>query len=255
MSDDGIANLFFSLASESRLDVLHALSVDKLRMNELARKIDITPTEASRQIQRLQDEQVIQKQPDGEYTLTSYGRLVLHFLPALEFLFKHKQYFLGHDVWRLPSQFISRLGELSQGTLCTEMAGTADRIENMMCSSNNHVWVITDQVMSVHNNAIMDRISKGVKFRSLIHERLAQSSKVKLFGKNVERRAASSIPALVVITEKEAFIALLTTDGQLTHSGFFGTDPSFTNWVTDFFLYYWEKTKGYAQSRSDINRT
>ncbi len=228
--------------------MLHALNVEKLRMNELARKIDITATEASRQIQRLLEEQVIQKQPDGAYTLTNYGKLVLHFFPALEFIFKHKQYFLTHDIWQLPPQFISRLGELSQGTLCTEMAGTVDRIENMMRSSNDHVWVITDQVMSVHNNAMMERISKGVKFRSLIHERLAQSSNVKLFGKNVERRVVSSIPALVVITEKEAFIALLTMDGQLTHSGFFGTDTSFTNWVTDFFLYYWNRTKqGYTK--------
>jgi len=212
-------------------------------MHEIARKIDITPTEASRQIQRLLDELIIQKQPDGTYTLTSYGKLVLHFFPSFEFIFKYRQYFLVHDVWKLPYQFISRLGELSQGTLCTEVAETVNRIETMMHSSDDYVWVITDQAMTVHSNAMIERISKGVKFRSLIHERLIDSSQVRVFGKNVERRVLSSIPALVVITEKEAFFSLLSLDGKLDPSGFFGGDPLFMKWVNDLFLYHWDQTK------------
>jgi len=122
-----------------------------------------------------------------------------------------------------------------------------------MQSSNDHVWVITDQVMTVHINAMTERILKGVKFRSLIHEKMILSSQVKLSGKNVERRVLSSIPGLVVITEKEALFALLTMDGQLTNSGFFGSDPLFIKWVTDLFLYYWDRTKrGYPQSHADI---
>ena len=91
VSDNGIENLFYSLASESRLDILHALCVDSLRMNEIARKINITPTEASRQIQRLKDELIIQKHPDGRYSFTNYGSLVMHFFPLFEFIFEYKQ--------------------------------------------------------------------------------------------------------------------------------------------------------------------
>ena len=230
---------------------MHALSVEKLKMNEIARKIDITATEASRQIQRLQDELIIQKQPDGAYTLTNYGQLVLHFFPSFDFIFKYRQYFLVHDVWQLPYQFISRLGELSQGTLCTEIAETVNRIENMMRSSEDHVWVITDQVMAVHSNVMTEQISKGVKFKSLIHERLIHSSQVKLFGKNVERRILASIPGLFSITEKEALVSLLAMDGKLSPSGFFGSDPLFMKWANDLFLYYWDQAnRRYPQSNS-----
>lgn len=222
---------------------MRALSMDNLKMNEIARKIDITATEASRQIQRLQDELIIQKQTDGTYTLTNYGKLLLHFFPSLEFIFKHKQYFLSHDIWRLPPQFISRLGELSQGTLCTEMADTVNRIESMMRSSDDHVWVITDQVMAVHSYAMTERISKGVKLWSLVHERLINSSQVQVFGKNVDRRVLSSVPGLFVITEKEALVAMLTMDGKLDYAGFFGGDLSFMKWANDLFLYYWNQTK------------
>jgi predicted transcriptional regulator len=242
LDGNGIKNLFFSLASESRLDILNELSLNELKMNEIARKINITPTEASRQIQRLIDELIIQKNINGAYTITNYGKLVIHFFPSLDFILRYRQYFLKHNVWELPSQFICRLGELSQATLFTEMADTVNKIEEMMQSSNDHVWTITDQIMAVHENTMREKISKGIKLRSIVHERLVQSSQVHAFGKNVERRVMTTVPGLFSITEKEGFFALLTTDGKLSSSGFFGNDPQFMRWVNDVFLFYWERT-------------
>ena len=242
VSDNGIENLFYSLASESRLDILHALCVDSLRMNEIARKINITPTEASRQIQRLKDELIIQKHPDGRYSFTNYGSLVMHFFPLYEFIFEYKQYFMVHDVFRLPNQFITRLGELSKGKLCTEIAETVNGIEHIMQSSEDYVFVITDQVMGVHDKVMEEKLSKGIKFRALIHERLVDPSHVDAVGADVERRVLSSIPGLFTLSEKEAFFAFLSMDGRVDGTGFFGSDPLFLKWAKDFFLYYWEQT-------------
>lgn len=208
-------------------------------MNELARRNDITATEASRQIQRLLDDQIISKQPDGAYTLTNYGKLLLHFFPSLEFISQYRAYFLNHDIWRLPSQFISRIGELNGSTLCEEIAAVIDRIGNMMSSAEEYVWVLTDQAVNAHSSVMVDQVAKGIKFRSLIHERMLNSSQVRVFGKSVERRVMPSIPALVVKTDKEAFFSLLALDGTLQHSGFFGGDKQFMAWVEDFYLYFW----------------
>ena len=73
MAEDGLENLFFNLSSESRLDILDAVGVEGLRMNEIAKKVDITATEASRQIQRLSDDSLIQKHTDGTYELSNFG--------------------------------------------------------------------------------------------------------------------------------------------------------------------------------------
>lgn len=242
MDNKGIENLFFNLSSKSRIDILQSISADNLRMNEIARKNEITATEASRQIQRLLDESIIQKLPDGSYTLSNYGKLLLHFLPGLEFIFKNKQYFSDSDLWKLPYHFINRIGELSSGYLCNEVSETVNKIETMMKESNEFVWVLTDQAMTVHSDVMLERTAKGVKFRSLIHERLIESSQVRVFGKNVERRLLQVIPALVVITEKEGFFSLLDINGKIAPKGFFGTDPVFMKWVTDFYLYYWNQT-------------
>lgn len=240
---EGLDNLFFVLSSESRLDILYAVRDEKLRMNELARKIDITATEASRQIQRMLEESLLQKHPDGTYSLTNYGLLVIHIMPFFHLIYRYKKYFLEYDVWQLPDEFISRLGDLSEGVLYEEIAKTVNRIESMMRSSEDYVYVITDQVMNVHGKAMDEQLLKGVKFRSIVHEKLLESPQVPVFSGDVETRTLPSIPGLLVLTEKEAFFSILTTDGRISHSGFYGTDPSLMNWVKDLFNYYWKISK------------
>ena len=219
---------------------MFALCTDKLRMSEIARKIDITATEASRQIHRLHEESLIQKEPDGAYILNNYGKLVLHFFSSYSFIFQYKQYFLNHDIWRIPPQFISRLGELSHGTFCEEIAEIVDGIESMMQCSEDNVCVITDQVMHVHRIVMDERISKGVKFRALIHKKLINPSEIQVTDKNEERRVLSIIPCLLSITEKQALVSFLSMDGKISNSGFFGNDASFMRWANDFFVYYWD---------------
>ena len=77
MSSEGLDKLFFELASESRLGILHGLKMKNLKMQELARMLDLTDTETCRQLQRLSEARLVQKQPDGTYNLTRYANLIL----------------------------------------------------------------------------------------------------------------------------------------------------------------------------------
>ncbi len=240
VSVDGLENLFFNLSSESRLDILYAVSDERLRMNEIARKVNITATEASRQIQRLSDESLIQKHTDGTYELSNFGHLVLHFMPMFGFFVKHKTYFLDHDVWAIPSEFVSRLGELSEGVLVEELAEIVNRIEGLMGSAEEYVHVITDQVMNVHSRVMDEQTLKGIEFRSIAHVKLVNPQAKKYQG-DVETRFLESIPGLLVVTEKEGFFAFLSEDGKLSHSGFYGSDATLLGWIRDMFDYYWDR--------------
>lgn len=242
VSEDEIENLFYNLSSESRLDILSAISVERLRMNEIAKKVNITVTEASRQIHRLNAESLIEKHNDGTYDLTNFGKLALHFIPMFGLIVKNKRYFLEHNVWALPNTFINRLGELSQGVLIEEMSEMVNRIERMMRSADEYVYVITDQVMNVHSRIMAQQTSKGIKFRSIAHEKLV-NPKAKKYQGDVETKILSSIPGLLVLTEKEGLFAFLSVDGRLSHSGFIGTDEFLKNWIKDLFAYYWKSAK------------
>jgi predicted transcriptional regulator len=112
---------------------------------------------------------------------------------------------------------------------------------------------MTNQGMNVHTRAMAERISKGVKFRSLVPENLIGAGKIQIFGKNVERRVLVSVPGLFAISEKEAFVSLLSNDGKVDGFGFFGNDPTFIQWANDFFLHYWNQTdRRYPKTDSNL---
>ena len=231
---EGIERLFFELASESRLGILRKLEEKKWKMNDVARKLDLTTTETFRQLQRLSEALLVQKQPEGTYAITQYGRLVLQLSSSLEFVFKHKQYFLTHDVWRLPQQFVNRIGALSQTNLRMGMIESTTKSSQMIGEAQQYMWGISPEPLPQSFDAIAKEIPKGVEYKILSPQPPAKLP-------NLENRTLSDIPAIMALTEKEAGISFRFIGGRTDYAGFFGKDPVFLNWVKDLFLYYWNK--------------
>lgn len=236
--------LFFELASEDRLNILRELNKTSLKMQDIARKLDLTATEASRQLQRMSKAELIERLPEGLYTATQFGKLVLSLSPSLEFALKHKQYFLNHNIWKLPSSFIFRLGELSQGVLLTEMGEVLIRWEELIKTAEEHLWVMTPQRIPSLFRVIEERHSKGVKLRFINPEQLSPTyPKYMLTERTIERRTFNNFDFGILAAEKEAMLALPFMDGTPNPSGFFGHGPVFLKWVHDLFLYYWDQAK------------
>ncbi len=242
----GIEKLFFDLASESRLAIILALKEENLKNNELAGKLDLTATEAFRQLQHLTQALIVQRLPDGTYTITNYGKLTLQLLQSLEFAFEHKEYFLNHDVWRLPYQFVNRMGELSRSTLCMETIENMNRAYHMFSEAEKIAWAMGEKLLEPLGQAMTGPISKGVKFRFLGYEsRLPNFNNVPKEAPHVELKILTDVPITVVYSEKEAFICLPSTEGRMDYAAFHSKDQMFVNWVRDVFLYYWDKGKPY----------
>lgn len=237
-----VEQLFFELASESRLSILHMLNKKKLKMTELGKSLDMTSTETFRQLQRLSKSSFISKDVDGFYSLTPFGKLVLFLFPSFEFILRHKQYFLEHDVSSLPSEFIFRIGELNKGILKTNLSEVVKLIEEMMNNAEDHIWTLTRQVFATHARAIEGRFKNGVSFRSL-HPKDMIPTEIDYpeFKQYIERRYLPKISQIMVITEKEAMLALPLMDDNLDFAAFFGKGPDFKKWVTDLYQHYWEQ--------------
>jgi predicted transcriptional regulator len=84
-SQEGLAKLFFELASDSRLCILNELKGEALKMQDVARRLDVTATEAFRQLERLSAALLVARQPDGTYTITAYGKLMLQLSAPMNF--------------------------------------------------------------------------------------------------------------------------------------------------------------------------
>lgn len=239
-----IESLFFDLASESRLSILRELNEKNWKMNELARKLDLTTTETFRQLQRLVEDLLVQKQTDGTYSISLYGAIVLKLSPSLEFVFRHRDYFSTHDIRPLPYQFLNRISELSKAELGMDIMENINLSERITREAEEYMWGGgSEQPLNI-GSIIGEKITKGVKFRFLFPEKFVPKQAVSLEkARFVEWRIMDGIPVNFALTEKEACISFNLVGGRADYAGFASKDSIFVNWVKDLFLYYWEKGK------------
>ncbi len=243
VEEAGLEKLFFELASESRLCILRELQKENLKMQEIARRLDVTATEAFRQLERLSAASLVKKQPDGTFALAEYGKLVLQISTSLDFVSKHKDYFSTHDLTLLPNQFVNRLGELAGAEFEVDTIKNLNKGMRAFTESKRYAWgmgegTIPGQMASVMNQ----RVQEGIQVKMLIsQERMTPEITSSGAPKNFELRGLPELPAIIVLTEKEAGICFRQLGGRIDYAGFFGSDPAFHSWVKDLFMYYWGK--------------
>lgn len=240
---EGPDRLFFALASETRLSILEMLLAGDLRMQEVARRADITATEALRQLTRMSEALLVRKTPDSTYAITSYGRLVMRLSVPLGLAFRHREYFIGHDVEHLPREFVNRLEDLSGTELIMNTMLLIGRVEQTMVEAEEYAWAMAEgDAPAVISSAMEVRLGKGIHFRLLINEDRLPARATPLPG-NMEVRSMHEIPAVMILTEKEAGICLRSLDGRTDYTGFLGSEPMFRDWIRDVFLHYWDKAR------------
>ncbi len=250
-NETGIEKLFFELASESRLSILRTLQIENLKMQEIARRLDLTATEAFRQLERLSAALLVQRQPDGSFAIAEYGKIVLQLSSSLEFVSNHKDYFSTHDVMRLPVQFVNRLGELSRSKLVMDTIENLNFAEQAFIEAEQFGWGMAEGTIPEHMIPLMDeRIRKGVNFKFLIPEnRLSANVSPTSVVKNLEGRGLSDIPAIIVLTEKVAAICFRQVGGRVDYAGFFGVDQVFITGLRTCFF-----TTGKKESELDAHK-
>ena len=211
----------------------------------MAKKLDITATEAYRQLQRLTDAGLLEKIPDGKYRSTPYAKLVLESSGAMDFLSRHREYFLDHDTSLIPPEFRVRFGELSKTVLLTEAVVNLNTATEVFKDAEKRIDAMNNQHLR-HNAEILRQQSfKGVKVRSLLQENMIGTIKEdpSLAEKSWELRTLPRIGAIVILTEKIVGIALPKLDGKMDYQVFEGKDPESMKWAGDLFEDQWNRAK------------
>jgi len=211
----------------------------------VAKKLDITATEAYRQLQRLTDAGLLEKIPDGKYRSTPYAKLVLESSGAMDFLSRHREYFLDHDTSLIPPEFRVRFGELSKTVLLTEAVVNLNTATEVFKDAEKRIDAMNNQHLR-HNAEILRQQSfKGVKVRSLLQENMIGTIKEdpSLAEKSWELRTLPRIGAIVILTEKIVGIALPKLDGKMDYQVFEGKDPESMKWAGDLFEDQWNRAK------------
>ncbi len=245
-----ISKLLFELSGETRLEMLHALETAPITFTKIADQMDITSSEASRQIERLIGMDLIEKLSDGSYAITPLGRLMLLFLPGIDFVYKNSDFFLTHDTAKVPRELVMRFGDLSGASFIEGTIETMNFVQGRMRNAERYHYGMADGLMRMMIPLAVEKIRSGIRFGMILPDAYREelSAIVNEYSDEgarmhtVEIRTLSAVPLCVGVTDMGCGFKLPGFDGEIDHSVMVvGTDPAFCGWCRDLHAHYWEQ--------------
>jgi predicted transcriptional regulator len=246
-----LAELLFILASFDRLTLLSEMASEKRRLGQLTAKLAATPQETSKHLMRLRDAELIEKDSDGFFDLTPFGRIILTLLPSVKFLVQNREYFLSHDISSLPSEFLERIGELQESGYGEKVGSVLAHTQQVVKDAGEYIWLMADHPLGGEELVIKSGKleSSAVTWRIIIPAessidwaRLRRSVGTRKGRIEYHLIEDKEIKAGIALNEKIAGLTLPDNMGRLDfNSGFGGKDPAFRKWCQDLFVFHWNK--------------
>jgi predicted transcriptional regulator len=253
-----LCSLFFELSNEDRLRIILKLMEEPMKLTHIAKELEITVQECSRQLARLNEIDLVTKDPDGFYVLQPYGRHAFRLFPGFQFFTEHVDYFNRHTLMTLPEKFMGRIGELRGCEPLTQLMGTLAKIEKTIKKAEEFYWYITNEALlspSLYATSL-EALDRGVKFRCIeplgyhppqdivdnVPTEVSDAFTIHRIKGLLLNRAHEKIDVTLYMNEKEvAILAFPALTGEFDYLGFTSTDPKVLEWCKDLHSYYWDK--------------
>jgi predicted transcriptional regulator len=265
MKDDynKVANDFLELASEQRLAILMKLQQQSSGVSLLAKELEATVPEVYRNFQRLVKADLIVKEPRGNYSITTFGKIICSQIPLIRFLSNNKKYFKNHDFGDVPGKYLQRIGSLEGCQHISGFVKVLERWEEIYDNANKYICNILFEVP--YTNALIETVAKkvsgGVRLRSILSESaIMPKERKKIFDKlgfkklvdegKIERKMKENVKTVIILNEKQALVMFPTVGGEPDlREGFFGEDASFHEWCLDYFDYCWQHSGPFREAK------
>lgn len=254
--------IFFELASQQRLSIIFSLSQTKSKLSELSKDLGITMQEVHRNINRLQDAGLIEKDPNGIFSLTTFGNTITKQIPTFDFLSQYKDYFSEHTLGEIPMKFVQRIGALNDCELVRGIVAILELWKEIYRESERYILEIIPQVpldliepilVSVRDRATRlfyifpddVIIPKG---RSELLRRL-RFDEVYKTGR-IGRRMVDKVQVAVVLNEKKASVLFPSQKGETDmNMMFYSEDRLFHDWCLDYFWFRWYSSNNFDENK------
>jgi predicted transcriptional regulator len=242
---------FFELASQQRLAIIFRLNVKKAKISQLAKDLDITMQEAHRNVNRLQQAGLIEKDPEGVFSLTTFGNTIIKQIPTFNYLSKHKEYFSEHILGELPIKFIMRLGALDRCEYVKGVVAILERWKDIYREADQYIYEMVPQVPIDLIEPAFNRVKQGIKYSYVLPKNVivpkGRKDLLKKLGHSellnkgaIERRMVDSVQVAVILNEKQAAVLFPTQKGETDMNMIFhSSDSVFHEWCIDYFRYRW----------------
>jgi len=249
-----LSKLLFELSGETRLEILHALETATMTFTKIADQMAMTSSEASRQIERLTWMNLIEKLSDGSYAITPLGRIMLSFLPGIDFVHRNSDFFLTHDTAPIPRELTMRFGDISGATFIRGTIEAMNFMQGRMRNIERYHWGMVDGLMNSIIPIIVEKARSGAVFRVILPDTYREKVSVifdeygsldaDLPTNAIEIRTLPTIPICSVVSDHGCGFKLPFADGNIDHSTMVvGDDPLFCRWCRDLYAYYWARAE------------
>lgn len=255
------ADHFLELASPQRLEILFKLSTKPSTITQMARELESTKQEVHRNFCRLEDRRLIEKDVEGNFSLTTFGKTMCTQVPSLVFLSQNMKYFEDHDFADIPTKFIMRTGQLAGGKHVKGVVKVLEQWKTIYKNANEYIYEVLSEVPLDLIEPVINKVKKGVHFNYIFSksaiipsgrkELLKKLGFDKLIAKGlVERKMKDSVLTVLVLNEKEACVLFPNRQGESDLSEmFYGNDPMFHEWCLDYFRYCWYGSDIFEESK------
>lgn len=248
---ENTANDLLELASEQRLRILFSLLIKGAKVTEMAKEIGATKQEVHRNFERLVKADLIYKNEDGNYELTTYGNAICSQVPDIVFLSENRKYFKNHNFGDIPIKFVQRIGALSLGQYVKGFSKVLEQWKSICKNAEQYIYEVVSEIPLDTIKPIVESIRKGVKYQYILaestivpkgrRELLEKLGFKKLIEKGlVERKMRDNVQVAVILNEKEAMIMFSSLEGEPDmREVFYSQDLLFHEWSLDYFRYCW----------------
>ena len=257
---DETEEIFSSLANSQRLAILYIISENKKTLSSIAKELKITTQETHRNLNKLMNSNIIEKDFKGYFSLTVFGDMIIKNISAINFLSKHKRFFSEHNFHNIPIKFIQRIGALEKSDFLSGFVAVIEYIKRMYQNCEKYIYSILPQVpLDLIHTAIPIVKERGLKFKHILpidalipkksEEFLENEGYSKLLHKGIiERRMVTKTNLGIVLTEQQALVMFPLSKGLVDMNFIFCNNVSmdgglFHEWCLDYFIEIWNNAK------------
>ena len=257
---DETEEIFSSLANSQRLAILYIISENKKTLSSIAKELKITTQETHRNLNKLMNSNIIEKDFKGYFSLTVFGDMIIKNISAINFLSKHKRFFSEHNFHNIPIKFIQRIGALEKSDFLSGFVAVIEYIKRMYQNCEKYIYSILPQVpLDLIHTAIPIVRERGLKFKHILpidalipkksEEFLENEGYSKLLYKGIiERRMVTKTNLGIVLTEHQALVMFPLSKGLVDMNFIFCNNVSmdgglFHEWCLDYFIEIWNNAK------------
>ncbi|HKG40698.1 MAG TPA: transcriptional regulator [Nitrososphaeraceae archaeon] len=254
--------IFFELASQQRLSIIFGLYQKKAKLSELSKDLGITMQEVHRNVNRLQDAGLIEKDSDGIFSLTTFGNTIIKQIPSFDFLSQHKEYFSEHTLGELPMKFVQRIGALNNCELVRGIVTILEFWKQIYRESESYIFEIIPQVpLDLIEPILFNVRDRGIRLcyifpRDVIipkgrTELLKRLGFDELYNTGrIGRRMVDKVQVAAVINEKKASVLFPTQKGETDMNlMFYSEDQLFHDWCLDYFWFRWYGSESFEEDK------